>query len=137
MALRIGVITWDGREQNLLTVVPEAANGRGSHHSLALRRFHGRRIFLVFDVNLPQGGSFAIRQPRLVAGASPSRPLANPSSAPSKLPNIVIVILDAARADHFGVYGYDRDTTPHIDRFAAESLVFRNVTAECSYTLCS
>ena len=141
MALKIAAITWDGREENLLTVVPETANGRSAHHSLALRRYRGRRIFLVVDVKLPPGSRFEIRQPRLVAGAPPARPLTSPGPrsepARSELPHIVIIILDAARADHFGVYGYERDTTPHIDRFAAEALVFRNVTAECSYTLCS
>jgi arylsulfatase A-like enzyme len=37
---------------------------------------------------------------------------------------VVIVVLDAARADHFGCYGYPRDTTPNFDRLAEESLVF-------------
>ena len=55
----------------------------------------------------------------------------------TELPNILIIILDAARADHFGVYGYERDTTPIIDRLAAESLVFRNAFSECPNTSCS
>ena len=36
---------------------------------------------------------------------------------------VVIVLLDAARADHFGVYGYPRPTTPYIDRLAREAIV--------------
>ena len=38
--------------------------------------------------------------------------------------NIVICVLDAARPDHLGCYGYPRATTPNIDRLAQESLVF-------------
>lgn len=38
--------------------------------------------------------------------------------------NVVVVVLDAARADHIGCYGYSRDTTPNIDRLAGESVVF-------------
>ena len=38
--------------------------------------------------------------------------------------NLVICVLDAARADHFGCYGYPRDTTPSFDRLAKQSLVF-------------
>jgi arylsulfatase A-like enzyme len=38
--------------------------------------------------------------------------------------NIIICVLDAARPDHFGCYGYPRPTTPNIDRLAQESLVF-------------
>ncbi len=40
--------------------------------------------------------------------------------------NLVICVLDAARADHVGCYGYQRDTTPNIDRIAQQSLVFEN-----------
>ena len=40
--------------------------------------------------------------------------------------NVVIVVLDAARADHFGSYGYPRDTTPNCDRLATEGFVFEN-----------
>jgi arylsulfatase A-like enzyme len=44
--------------------------------------------------------------------------------------NTAIVILDCVRADHCGCYGYPRDTTPNLDRFAAESSQFlANVSA--------
>jgi len=49
--------------------------------------------------------------------------------------NVVLVILDAARADHFGAYGYARPTTPEIDRIAAESVVFDRVYTPAVYTL--
>ena len=58
-------------------------------------------------------------------------------SRPEEHPDIVVVVLDAARADHFGVYGYERDTTPRIDALAAESLVFRHAFATASYTVAS
>jgi len=29
-------------------------------------------------------------------------------------PNVLIVLLDALRADHVGCYGYERNTTPNI-----------------------
>jgi arylsulfatase A-like enzyme len=38
--------------------------------------------------------------------------------------NVVICIMDAARADHFGAYGYPRETTPNFDRLAKEAVVF-------------
>jgi arylsulfatase A-like enzyme len=38
--------------------------------------------------------------------------------------NVVICVIDAARADHVGCYGYPRDTTPNIDRIAEDALVF-------------
>ena len=38
--------------------------------------------------------------------------------APRKKPNILIIGIDSLRADHMSCYGYDRLTTPHMDRFA-------------------
>lgn len=31
--------------------------------------------------------------------------------------NVVLLTLDALRADHVSSYGYDRETTPNFDRF--------------------
>jgi arylsulfatase A-like enzyme len=39
-------------------------------------------------------------------------------------PNIVLLGIDSLRRDHMSCYGYPRLTTPHLDRFAAESVVF-------------
>lgn len=38
--------------------------------------------------------------------------------------NIVLVSWDSVRADHVPQYGYDRETTPTLDRLAADGLVF-------------
>ena len=40
--------------------------------------------------------------------------------------SIVLVTVDTLRADHLGSYGYFRDTSPHLDRLASESLLFEN-----------
>jgi arylsulfatase A-like enzyme len=49
--------------------------------------------------------------------------------------NVVLVILDAGRAQEFGCYGYSRPTTPEIDRMAAEGVVFEHVYTPGVYTL--
>jgi arylsulfatase A-like enzyme len=49
--------------------------------------------------------------------------------------NVLLIVLDAARADHFGAYGYSRATTPEIDRIAAEGVVFERVYTPAVYTL--
>lgn len=38
--------------------------------------------------------------------------------------NILLIDIDSARPDHFGCYGYSRNTTPNIDRVAAEGVRF-------------
>jgi arylsulfatase len=51
--------------------------------------------------------------------------------------NLIIVVLDAMRADHLGSCGYDRDTTPNIDRLARESVVFEQHFCQFTQTTCS
>lgn len=34
--------------------------------------------------------------------------------------NVLLIVIDTLRADHLGCYGYDRDTSPHIDALAAQ-----------------
>lgn len=49
--------------------------------------------------------------------------------------NVVLIILDAARAQQFGAYGYARATTPEIDKIAAEGVVFERAFTPAVYTL--
>ncbi len=39
-------------------------------------------------------------------------------------PNLILIGVDSLRADHMSLHGYGRLTTPHIDRFAREGVVF-------------
>lgn len=41
-------------------------------------------------------------------------------------PNVVLVTIDALRAKHLGCFGYERSTTPSIDKIAAEGTLFVN-----------
>ena len=49
--------------------------------------------------------------------------------------NVLFVVLDTVRADHLTPYGYDRETTPTLERFAAESTVFEGAVAPAPWTL--
>lgn len=52
-------------------------------------------------------------------------------------PNIVLITVESLRADHVGAYGYERATTPHIDRLASEGALYRDAHAVTSWTLTS
>jgi arylsulfatase A-like enzyme len=46
----------------------------------------------------------------------------------------VLISLDTTRRDHLSVYGYERDTTPHLARFAAGGVRFEQAYAPTSTT---
>lgn len=45
-------------------------------------------------------------------------------------PNVLLITVDALRADHMGCYGYRLDTTPNIDGIAARGLRFADCTVQ-------
>lgn len=49
--------------------------------------------------------------------------------------NLILVSIDTLRADHLGAYGYDRPTTPEIDRFARRAVLFREFISNAPSTL--
>ncbi|MDR3708025.1 MAG: sulfatase [Capsulimonadaceae bacterium] len=44
----------------------------------------------------------------------------------TKKPNIIIFGIDSLRSDHMSAYGYHRNTTPHIDKFAKDATLFKH-----------
>jgi arylsulfatase A-like enzyme len=49
--------------------------------------------------------------------------------------NIILISIDTLRQDHLGVYGYGKNTSPNIDVFAKNALVFDNFYSTTSWTL--
>jgi arylsulfatase A-like enzyme len=56
------------------------------------------------------------------------------SGAGSDLPNILILVADAFSAQHASLYGYPRQTTPNLERFAANAAVYHNHYAAANFT---
>ena len=53
----------------------------------------------------------------------------------SPKPNVIIIVLGTLRADHLGCYGYPKNTSPNIDKFAKECLLFKNAYSQSHWTL--
>ena len=57
-----------------------------------------------------------------------------PYVAAAARPNVLLITVDTFRPDHLGAYGYARETSPALDRFAAEGVLFRNAISSSSWT---
>lgn len=94
-------------------------------------------------------GAWAGRKVSLVIHATPEDPdravadlplVANPTLAgatvPSRNPNVILVSIDTLRADRLSLNGYERQTTPHLDRWARTHAVnFRHAVVSSTWTL--
>lgn len=59
---------------------------------------------------------------------------AEPQRKPSR-PNVLLIVMDATRADHLSCYGYPKRTTPNLDRIAAQGVLFEQAISAGSWTL--
>lgn len=76
------------------------------------------------------GGAWAgLRERQLVGG----EPAAWQGERP---PNVLLVVVDALRADRLGTYGYERTppVSPRVDALAAEGVVFENTIVQAPFT---
>jgi arylsulfatase A-like enzyme len=89
-----------------------------------LTRFSGRSLDLVFETRLPT--------------PSPNPPRAywgNPAlTSRAAAPLVIVYLVDTLRADHTGPYGYARDTTPRLNAFAKDAVVFETAVSQASWT---
>jgi arylsulfatase A-like enzyme len=49
--------------------------------------------------------------------------------------NVILVVLDTHRYDRLGAYGYAQPTTPNLDDFASESILFKRAIAPGQWTI--
>jgi arylsulfatase A-like enzyme len=49
--------------------------------------------------------------------------------------NVVLIGVDTLRPDHLGCYGYERNTSPNIDKLAGRGVLLENVVAPSPWTL--
>jgi len=57
------------------------------------------------------------------------------TSTASSKPNVILISLDTLRAGHLSTYGYERNTSPHIDAFADQGVLFERAYAPSHWTL--
>ncbi len=92
---------------------------------------------LVRMVTLPAIGLVVITASAFRAkdAVSERRANANLGSARASAPNVVLIVMDVVRAADVSLYGYERQTTPNLERFAQQSVVFDNAISTSPWTL--
>ena len=130
-----------GGKREILEVARTPASGE--HHwldvSVDLGRFAGRELTLELSAEAP-GLSPEQVDANLIAWAPAAlgrrgEGRRRPDPEPSR-PNILLVVIDALRADHLTPYGYGRDTSPEIARrLAARGTVVEGASSQAPWTL--
>jgi arylsulfatase A-like enzyme len=58
----------------------------------------------------------------------------HPQLAATPRANVVLISIDTLRADHIHTYGYERETSPYLDAFAEQSVLFEQAYANSNNT---
>ncbi len=103
-----------------------------------------RLILRARTTNGEVGGGVMIRQPEIWSPGEIDDPeiaasdAGDPPTAPiDPQPNVLIYLIDTLRSDRLGTYGNQRGTSPNIDRFASQAIVFEHAVSQSSWTKAS
>ena len=100
-------------------------------HPAGARRWLVRSVPVLLGLVLLQAG-WIFGGDRIKQWREEGRPL-----PPAGSPNVLLIVLDTVRADHLSVYGYERATTPTLERLAARGIRFDQARAPAPWTLAS
>jgi arylsulfatase A-like enzyme len=103
--------------------------GNRAYNKLKSRRFN--TLIVIALLLLALGGA------ALYSKIHPSfkQPVVKKGGQAEDRPNIILITMDTTRADHLSCYGYHKNTSPHLDKIASESVVFKNAYAPSPWTL--
>ena len=101
--------------QKLLT---RARRNRWIDRRVDLSPWSGQRAQITFEV------SSASPDPAQDLFPLWGNPVVSDTERSRERPPIFLISVDCLRPDHVGSYGYDRNTTPHIDAFAEDASIF-------------
>ncbi len=94
--------------------------------SVDLARFAGRTVELALEASSERAGTVALWGAPVLSGGGRSQ-----------RPNVIFYVIDGGGADLMSLYGYDRETTPFLERLAAEAVVFEHAYSNSTWTQAS
>lgn len=136
----------DGREvfDEVLSVRPKARDQRISADPPTWRWLGGKREGLaveggsVLELETELLGPPRMPQEELLVGfgglyTETRRERARSVASPER-PNLVLFVMDTERADRTSAFGYDKPTTPHLERLAARGVAYDDAWSTSSWT---
>jgi arylsulfatase A-like enzyme len=109
-----------------------AGSGRPITEEVGLEQRAGAIVRLEL-ANSAADGVVWLTSARVTVPAAANEP-ARPARARSDHPNVVLFLADTLRADYLGAYGYAAPTSPRLDAFAREAVLFEDAWAQASWT---
>ena len=122
------VVVSDGEESHLVFEHTVTTPNRWEWQSVDLAEFAGRRVALTLALAADAPGTIGLWGTPTVRGAGGTAPS---GSAPR---GVILIQADTLRADHLGVYGHTRDTSPSLTRIAQEGALFKHAFAQAGWT---
>ena len=94
-----------------------------AQRSVDLSGLSGQTVTLALEADAGRAGTVALWAAPTLTGARST-----------EKPNVIFYIIDGGAADYMSVYGYNRRTTPNLERLAAEGAVFEHAYSTSSWT---
>ena len=129
LRIRVRSADSDGAIDDLAEV--RAPSGEVIGRELTLDSLAGERV----EISLLAEAADLFVRPVLTYVAGSSHSESHPP-VPEDL-SVLLIVLDGASAGRMSTYGYEKPTTPEIDKLAAESVVFSSAVSQAVYTIAS
>ena len=94
-----------------------------AQRSVDLSKWAGQTVQLALEADADDAGTVALWAAPMLSGV-----------AETDKPNVVFYVIDGAGADFMSVYGYNRRTTPNLERLAAQGAVFEHAYSNSAWT---
>ena len=104
---------------------------RWGQRSVDLSRFAGQTVTLALETR--PGGPKAARAGTVALWAAPTMSAGSAGGA-GRPPNVILYVIDAGGAEYTSAYGYNRRTTPNLERLAAAGALFENAYSNSTWS---
>jgi arylsulfatase A-like enzyme len=125
----------EGEEEPLFTETLNRTQARRwLDREIDLAPWEGRRLRLILETRVRRPRERVVWTARRVMPLW-GNPVLSSKTYRGDKPSLILISIDCLRADHVGVYGYHRATTPHIDALAEDGSTFEAAISTSSWTL--